>query len=562
VSTERRIHTIALCCLTFAGTVIIAVQPVRASTYCVYIPLDSPIYDELDTLNGLGLLDTYLAEVRPITRVEAARLTLEAERNLEIHQAQTALARSFVRSLRDQLSEEIGWLEQSAEDGRPATLHPLERVEAGYVFSSGEHRAWNSSGPGGIHANEATPLLPNDDALPIAPGSNEVLRAGGWAGVGSFLTAYGEGAASGPFTREIPGRSRVRLLSGEAVADFGNVAISFGQREMWWGTGHFAALSQGDNAEPFPALRIQNVHPTLLPSIFRYLGQFRFEIFFGQLDGMRKFAHPWIDGEIFAFKPLPTFEIGFTHAIMFGGRFNDRYSLAGFFGRATGFATGNPDVGNTNSRAGVYLKFYIPSLRGMQIYQEIVGEDNLTTELPPVGRFLPFLAVSYQGGIYLPRLTADGLTDLRFEYALLEPGYSIHSDSLYWTSEGRLMGDPLGPNASEVNLEIGRWFGLTTKAGADLFYTEQAPTWGSGTPFVPVLRGQELTKEHGGGVAFDLLHLPCTISRLGNGLAAMRARAAVEYAQDLNYQPNTNSIRFLLTFSGAFTPGWSSWMWQ
>ena len=41
----------------------------QASTYAVYIPLDSPIYKELDTLNGLGLLYSYLDTIKPISRV-------------------------------------------------------------------------------------------------------------------------------------------------------------------------------------------------------------------------------------------------------------------------------------------------------------------------------------------------------------------------------------------------------------------------------------------------------------------------------------------------------------
>ncbi len=60
-----------------------AVRSVCASTYVVYVALDDPVYQELDTLNGLGLLDDYLSEVRPIARVEAARLVLEAEHNLD-----------------------------------------------------------------------------------------------------------------------------------------------------------------------------------------------------------------------------------------------------------------------------------------------------------------------------------------------------------------------------------------------------------------------------------------------------------------------------------------------
>jgi len=315
--------------LRLAGTILALVALISvagiagASTYVAYIPLDSSIYTELETLNGLGFLDTYLDEIKPISRVEAARLTLEAEHNLLTAEHSDPLARSLIHTLRAQLREEIGWLESNSEDDLPTMAHPVERLEAQYVFSRGEQREWRTSrvglsGDGGINAEEATPLLPNNDGLPTAAGSNEIARWSGWAGFGGFLTAYGEGAVAGPFTRSIPGISRLQGLGSAVVVSLGNFAISFGTEEMWWGTGHFAALSQSDNASPFPALRIQNIHPTLLPWVFRYLGQFRYQIFFGQLDGDRYFAHPWIDGEIFSFKPLPNFEFGFTHTIDFG----------------------------------------------------------------------------------------------------------------------------------------------------------------------------------------------------------------------------------------------------
>jgi hypothetical protein len=555
-----------LAAYAIAGLLALAGRAV-ASTYVVYIPLDSSIYNELETLNGLGYLDTYIDEIKPISRVEAARLTLEAERNFADAERNDSLARSLIQTLRAQLGEEIGWLESNSEDDLPTMAHPVQRVELQYIYSHGSPRRWQTSPIGtpidnGINAEEATPLFPNDDGLPTAVGSNEIARWSGWAGFGGFLTGYGEGATAGPFTRSIPGASRLQGLGSAVVASLGNFAISFGTEEMRWGTGHFAALAQSDNASPFPALRLQNIHPTLLPWIFRYLGEFRSQIFFGQLDGDRYFAHPWIDGELFSFKPLPDFEIGFTHTIDFGGVHNDNYSTPGFLGRATGFATGSPVGANTNSRGGVYLKFYFPSFRNLEVYQEILGEDNLTKELPPIGRGLPFLAVSYQGGFYLPRLTADGRTDLRFEYALLEPNYSVHSDSLYWTYEGQLMGDPLGPNASEVDLQIGRWLDLRDKLSADFFYTEEAPGYDTNGPYPAEFYPYVLGKEHSGGVAFDFLRLPRPISGLGNGLATIRARAAVECTRDLNYQAGATSVRFLLMFSGAFTPGWPSWEWR
>src|SRR5690242_13733536 len=173
----------------------------KASTYVVYLPLDSPVYEELETLNGLGLLKTWLGEVKPISRVEAARLTLEAENVLIDSERDDPLAKSLIHSLHLQLHEEIGWLLSNHEDGRPATLHPVERVEAEYMFSRGPARFWNTGGTGGLHAVEGTPLLPNNDGIPTGAGSNEVVRWSGWGGVGGFLTGYGEVAAAGQIGR-------------------------------------------------------------------------------------------------------------------------------------------------------------------------------------------------------------------------------------------------------------------------------------------------------------------------------------------------------------------------
>lgn len=522
----------------------------QASTYVVYVALDSPIYQELDTLDGLGVLDTYLSELKPISRVEAARLTLEAQRNLYGSERSDPLAGSLIRVLRSQLSEEIAWFENDAEDGQPTMVHPVERVEVSYVFSRGQTRRMVNNYTL-IQADEATPLLPNNDDLPTSSGSNEVARWSGWAGFGGFLTAYGEGALAGPLTQAPANTNRARLMRGELVASFGNVAVSAGEQEMAWGPGYFGSLSQGANARPFRALRVQNIHPTLLSGFLRYLGPFRGQFFLGRLDHGRTFANPWISGQIVSFKPLPTFELGMTHVIMFGGLSNDNYGFSGFIGRMTGFNTGNPAGGNTNSRGSIYFKFRFPSLRDMVVYQEVLGEDNLTREVPIVGRLLPFLARSYQGGVYLPRLTADGLTTARFEYAILEPNYSSHSDSLYWTYDDRTMGYPLGPNASEVHLGLGRWIGYRYKLDLDTFYTERAPARLAG-----------LHKERSGGMAVDILRLAERLQRLGGGLGELRARGAVEYVHGINFARDTNSLRFTFMLSGSLTPALPSWTWR
>jgi Capsule assembly protein Wzi len=594
-----------VCLLVMAGVV-------RASTYVVFVALDDPVYDELEKLNGLGLLDDYLTEVKPIARVEAARLILEAEQNLDDAEQPDPLARAIIGSLRDEFHEEIQWLEDGHEDNPPTMFHPLERVEGQYIYSSGTRRRFPlSQNTGEFQAQEATPLLPNNDGIATSPGSNEIFRASSWGGLGGFMAAYGETAIAGPLTRDsltfgqsftenalykgspavtqTSEANRINLLRGGVVASFGNQALAFGYQEMAWGTGYFNSLAQGDNARPFPALTFESVHPSLLPGFLRYLGPYRHQVFIGKLgygrydealpqnEGQplieKNYPYPWISGQVIAFKPLPTFEIGFDHVIMFGGTNNNNYSALGWLGRATGLDTGTAcqsvpvpgappgtpaqcvpgTAANTNSRGGIFLKIYVPRLRSTQVYQEILGEDNLSAEVRPIGGALPFLSVSYQGGVYIPRVTADGLTDARFEYAIIEPNYSRHDDSLYWANYGQLMADPLGPDSTEVDLSVGRWFNYRYKGDVDVFYTERAPLFG-----VP-----DLDKEHGGGIAFDVLQIPnhMDIQNL-SFFGSLKVRTAFEYVHDINWERDTSSFRTMVMISGALWPAWPSLIWH
>ncbi|HLX36832.1 MAG TPA: capsule assembly Wzi family protein, partial [Candidatus Binataceae bacterium] len=445
------------------------VRSACASTYVVFIPLDSPVYDELETLDSLGYLEDYMDEIKPISRIEAARLTIEAQQHILDAPRTDAVARAIVRELRDEFREEIGWIRTDNENNPPtAMFNPIERAELQYIYSTGPERSWRGDRAvsNNLYADEGTPLLPNNDGIPTAPGSNEVGRWDAWGGVGGFLTGYGETAVAGPMGRDLQNVNRIRPLGMEAVASLGNWAISFGQEEMWWGPGQFATVSQSDNADPIFGMRLQPIHPFILPGFFRYLGQFRLQFFVGRLDTGREittpcatcapanFSRPWLDGQILSFRTLPNFEWGITHTIMWGGQGNNAYSFSGWLERATSINTGNPITGNTNSQAGVFLKFRFPRLRNSILWVQTNAEDNFSAELRPIGGLLPILSISYQGGFYLPRLTQDGRTDLRFEWTIIEPNYSTHSDSLYWSYDYRLMDDPLGPNASEIDLQV------------------------------------------------------------------------------------------------------------
>jgi hypothetical protein len=555
--------------------VIATARLAAASTYVVFIPLDDPIYDELDTLNSLGYLDDYLDEIRPISRIEAARLTIEARDRVGESQHPDAIAHEIVGNLRDELHDEVRLLDTNSEDNPPtAVLNPMSRAEVQYIYSHGPQRFWDQTQATGtiLKADEGTPLLPNNDGIPTAQGSNEVARAGVWGGFGGFLTAYGEAAVAGPLGPMPINSGRIRPLGAEVVGSLGNFALSFGEEEMWWGTGHFSTIAQSDNADPIPGFRLQNIHPFILPGFLRYLGQFRIQLFFGRMDAGRlpsrvasvgpvqSFAYPWIDGQTVSFRTLPNFEWGITHAIMFGGQGNNNYSLLQFLGKASAINTGSTANGDTHSEAGVYLRFRFPRIRDSVLYVETSAGDNFTNELRPIGAALPILSVSYQGGFYLPRLTQDGRTDLRFEFEINEPNHDTHSDSLYWSYNDRLMQDPLGPNASQINFQVGRWVSNLTKGSGDLFFTDRAPKQ-AGNVFVPRIFGPPSTLHHerSAGFAFDLLTMPRGVFPRDDILAFGRTRIAVEYCEHMNYAP-AGAWRAVASISIGLKPNWG-WSW-
>jgi hypothetical protein len=563
--------------LCMLGCVLLAVQSASASTYVVFIPLDSPVYDELQALNDLGYLDDYLDEIKPISRIEAARLTIEAQQRILEAPRTDAIAREIVHELRDEFREEIRWIETNNENNPPtAMLNPIERAELQYIYSTGPQRFWRPAPATSnyLYADGGTPLLPDNDGIPTAPGSNEVARWSGWGGFGGFLSAYGEAAITGPLGRDLPDSSRVRPLGAETVLSLGNWALSFGQEEMWWGTGYFNAIAQSDNADPIPGFRLQNVHPFLLPGFLRYAGQFRLQLFFGRLDAGRlitrpcatcppaTFARPWIDGQTLSFRTLPNFEWGITHAIMFGGQGNNSYSFLQFLGKASAINTGNSANGDTHSEAGVYLRFRFPRIRNAVLYVETLAGDNFTNELRPIGAALPILSVSYQGGFYIPRLTLDGRTDLRFEFEINEPNHEAHADSLYWAYNDRLMEDPLGPNASQINFQIGRWLSGLNKASGDLFFTDRAPKSSGNTLLPAVYYGPSATLHHerSAGFAFDLLSIPQNSQLRSDVFGFGRVRLAVEYCNHMNFAP-PGAFRALASFTIGLKPNWDSLSW-
>ena len=263
-----------------------------------------------------------------------------------------------------------------------------------------------------------------------------------------------------------------------------------------------------------------------------------------------------------SFRTLPNFEWGLTHAIMFGGAGNSNYTWAGFLGRATAFDTGSTSSGKYPLGGGHLSQVSVSASARFGFVCADLGRDNLTTEARPIGGALPFLSVSYEGGYYLPRLTKDGRTDFRFEWNINEPNYETHSDALYWAYSDRLMEDPLGPNASEIDFQVGRWFQNLTKGSWDLFFYGSRSQNQRKYQFVPAIYGPTSTLHHerSVGMSFDLLTIPQNLRLRSDVFVFGRTHLAIEYCDHMNFAP-PGAYRAVASITVGIKPNWDGWSW-
>jgi len=126
--------------LTFC-MLLVTILPGHAETLSSSnIPLDSPIYAYLEKLSGLGLVTSDVRGLKPFSRAEAARLTLEAAERLQAQgESGSLVARSFVRQLKKQLAREVA-LRKPGATARLVDLTPVVGARMRYVYLDGEPR--------------------------------------------------------------------------------------------------------------------------------------------------------------------------------------------------------------------------------------------------------------------------------------------------------------------------------------------------------------------------------------------------------------------------------------
>jgi hypothetical protein len=410
------------------------------------IPLDSWVYPALEKLEGLGLVDSVMQGARPFTRLEAVRQVREAKDKINAV-SPPLVAYELLDRLESFLDDELS---NSAEGG--SYFKPLREWRLDYVLQNGE-----DSETEGTNARQFA-LNYNNYGIDYQEHHNGQLLVESEARLAEYLLLsarplieFQEGGAGASF----------HLLQAKAALGLGPFEISAGRQSLWWGQGRHGSLVLTNNAKPLDMLRITNPSPVLLPWVFKYLGLFRFDVFWSELENDRVVAEPYLGGLRLQFKPLSWLEIGAARTVIFGGE--DRPSVSwDEFVTILGGKNLEGGEDTSNSVAAIDARLRLPFLWGAELYGEYGGEDE-------AGHF--FSKTAWLAGLYLPYLEPSGRLSLRLEYADLsnKVWYRHGTYRSGYTYEGTLLGHHAGGAARDASAELQLLLpkGLTLSLGAD-----------------------------------------------------------------------------------------------
>jgi len=464
-----------------------------------YVPLDSWVYAAFDRLIAIGYIHTGFADMRPWTRMECARLVVEAQDYVNEDAPEENEGSRLYHSLQKEFSREEALL-----GGGDNAAVQIESVYSRATEISGKPLT------DGYHFGQT---LINDYGRPYEQGFNNVTGGSAWASAGPFVGYLRVEYQHSPSAAPLPLAARQAMATEDFGADsiFGvdplahvpppvNTAsidqahlldayvgmnlsdwqLSYGKQSLWWGPGEGGSMMFSDDADPINMFRVDRVKPFRLPSFLGILGPMRLEFFLGQYSGYEFLLNPtglvgqwgqslspqpFIHGERITFKPTDNLEIGISRTTDYGG---PGYPLTPHNFVRSLFSTGNTLPGAANKpgarRAGIDFSYRLPGLRNLATFYAdgLAQHDEV---LPLLG---PDVA-SWSAGLYLPKLPGIPKLDLRAEGVYTSPPYNggdIAFGAMYWDAtwisgfqnSGHLMGSWVGREGQGAQAWSTYWF--------------------------------------------------------------------------------------------------------
>ena len=453
-----------------------------------YVPLDSWIYPALDRMEALGYLPKYVQAIRPIARMEAARLTLHLQETTGYPEVHSEAAR-VVGELRREFAVELANLE-----GAPNVGTQLESVYA---------RAEQIMGTPLRDSYHFAQTLYDDYGRPYGQGFNGILGASVRSEAGP-LAFYVRGefqhsASIAPYSpataqaianvdqlplNSVPtfyGQNQFNTIEAYVALNMNNWEMSFGQQSLMWGPDADGSLMLSNNAQAIPMLRVGRVTPFQLPGPLAWLGMIRNQAFIGRVGGYYYLRgpypqfplvgngyqevnpQPYVWGDKLALKMSPNFELGVTITVMWAGQGRPA-TLSTWLHTWSSHGNAQPvDPGKRFN--GFNFSYRVPGLRNwLTIYADGMANDEPNPIAYPVQS-------AWNPGLYFPQIPKIPNLDLRVEgiytnipnYPGVGPYYFNEHYANGYTTYGDIIGSWIGRMGDGIQAWSTYWFSAQNK---------------------------------------------------------------------------------------------------
>jgi hypothetical protein len=434
----------------------------------VYVPMDSWVYGALNRLNGLGYLDTAFLGIRPWTRRSIANLLRRAEDEDGLQEDPQAEEIFLV------LQNEFG---NAKEDQPVSTWRPSGLVDSTYT------RLHGVAGTQLVDSFHLGQTIANDYGRPLQSGFNMMDGISGSAQAGRFsLYARAEYQhaqsapgyspalsnilstidnvpfATNPVQATIPSgpiiaSNALRVVEANLSLHLLSHQISIGKSDHWLGPATGGSFLYSTNAENIYAFQVDRTEPLYIPLLSRLTGPFRYDFFVGSLKGHTDPNDPWYHMEKISFKPTANVEIGFSRAVIWGGKGHTPITMHTFL--KSFFSFQNVSLAEKESRSDPGARFgtfdfswRLPFLsHWMTLYADSLVHDDVSPVDAP-------RHAGVRAGVYLAMVPKIPRLDLRVEGVNTDPPvvrsnggsylYTEYIQTQGYTNKGFIMGDSFG----------------------------------------------------------------------------------------------------------------------
>ncbi|MBI4236885.1 MAG: hypothetical protein HY696_00530 [Deltaproteobacteria bacterium] len=506
------------------------------------VPLGNPSYRQLDVLSAHRKIRTAIVAQRPYSRQEFARLILEAEAHLVDGAEVTPYVRATLDRLRQEFADEIAVRTGAAQPRW--RWNPLGMVTAQLRQQQSLDRTVPQDNALGTLNAVANGFTSYQGGRHLVHGTNLAVELEQYLQGGRYLDCLVRPRFWVGHDRTIADTAASAVLqAANCHVVVGGVELEVGRNEVAWGMTDVGGILLSSHARPLDMIKLSSAHPFTHPWILRYLGPSRYTLFVANLGPENAFSHPFMIGFAANARPHRALEFGLFHTYLVGGQGAPAMQWYDpltefFFVRASGFRGQGSNA--ADHRAGLNLRWEVPKLRGTAVYVEGVFDDIGRTDV-----WANFTDVSgYLLGVHVPRLDAAGRWQLRLEYRDLPALFYRHgvfADG--YTLNGRIIGDPLGPDGRSVRAVLNHEWNDAWFSQLQLWYERRdsntySQTIGSGGGPNQVVVATDLPSEQRYRAQLDVDYAYAARAKL-------HATAGYEYVRQFNFTPGDHRHQWM-----------------